>query len=110
MIRAAVVGGAGYAGGEVLRLLAGHPDIDAVQVTSERLAGKLVAAVHPPLRGRTELRFTSRDRSRKKGRTKCSRISSRPTISQPPRSRFRYQGISSVRLPYQMIRYCENDM
>jgi LysW-gamma-L-alpha-aminoadipyl-6-phosphate/LysW-L-glutamyl-5-phosphate reductase len=61
MIRAAVVGGAGYAGGEVLRLLAGHPEVEVVQVTSERLAGKPVASVHPPLRGRTELRFSSRD-------------------------------------------------
>ena len=61
MIRAAVVGGAGYAGGEVLRLLAGNPEIDVVHVTSERLVGKPVASVHPPLRGRTELRFTSRD-------------------------------------------------
>jgi LysW-gamma-L-alpha-aminoadipyl-6-phosphate/LysW-L-glutamyl-5-phosphate reductase len=61
MIRAAVVGGAGYAGGEVLRLLAGHPEVEVVQVTSERLAGKPVASLHPPLRGRTELRFSSRD-------------------------------------------------
>jgi N-acetyl-gamma-glutamyl-phosphate/LysW-gamma-L-alpha-aminoadipyl-6-phosphate reductase len=64
MIRAAVVGGAGYAGGEVLRLLSGHPEIDVVQVTSERLAGRPVASVHPPLRGRTELRFTARDELR----------------------------------------------
>jgi LysW-gamma-L-alpha-aminoadipyl-6-phosphate/LysW-L-glutamyl-5-phosphate reductase len=61
MIRAAVVGGAGYTGGEVLRLLAGHPEIDVVQVTSERLAGTPVASVHPPLRGRTALRFTARN-------------------------------------------------
>jgi N-acetyl-gamma-glutamyl-phosphate/LysW-gamma-L-alpha-aminoadipyl-6-phosphate reductase len=61
MIRAAIVGGAGYTGGEVLRLLSGHPEIEVVQVTSERLAGKPVASVHPPLRGRTELRFTARD-------------------------------------------------
>jgi N-acetyl-gamma-glutamyl-phosphate/LysW-gamma-L-alpha-aminoadipyl-6-phosphate reductase len=61
MIRAAVVGGAGYAGGEVLRLLTGHPEIEVVQVTSERLAGKAVVSVHPPLRGRTELRFSSRE-------------------------------------------------
>jgi N-acetyl-gamma-glutamyl-phosphate/LysW-gamma-L-alpha-aminoadipyl-6-phosphate reductase len=60
VIRAAVVGGAGYAGGEVLRLLAGHPEVEVVQVTSERLAGKPVASMHPPLRGRTELRFSSR--------------------------------------------------
>ena len=61
MIRAAVVGGSGYAGGEVLRLLTGHPEVEVVQVTSERLAGKPVASVHPPLRGRTELRFSSRE-------------------------------------------------
>jgi N-acetyl-gamma-glutamyl-phosphate/LysW-gamma-L-alpha-aminoadipyl-6-phosphate reductase len=61
MIRAAIVGGAGYTGGEVLRLLTGHPEIDVVQVTSERLAGQRIASVHPPLRGRTELPFTPRD-------------------------------------------------
>ena len=61
MIRAAVVGGSGYAGGEVLRLLAGHPGVDVVQVTSDRLAGKPVASVHPPLRGRTDLRFSARE-------------------------------------------------
>jgi N-acetyl-gamma-glutamyl-phosphate/LysW-gamma-L-alpha-aminoadipyl-6-phosphate reductase len=61
MIRAAVVGGAGYAGGEVLRILAGHPEIEVIQVTSERLAGKPVASVHPPLRGRIDLRFSPRD-------------------------------------------------
>jgi LysW-gamma-L-alpha-aminoadipyl-6-phosphate/LysW-L-glutamyl-5-phosphate reductase len=60
VIRAAVVGGAGYGGGELLRLLAGHPEMDVVQATSERLAGKPVAATHPPLRGRTELRFSRR--------------------------------------------------
>jgi N-acetyl-gamma-glutamyl-phosphate/LysW-gamma-L-alpha-aminoadipyl-6-phosphate reductase len=64
MIRALVVGGAGYAGGEVVRLLAGHPEVEVIQVTSERLAGKPVASVHPPLRGRTELRFSSRDQLR----------------------------------------------
>jgi N-acetyl-gamma-glutamyl-phosphate/LysW-gamma-L-alpha-aminoadipyl-6-phosphate reductase len=64
MIRAAVVGGSGYAGGEVLRLLAGHPGIDVVQVTSERLSGKPVASVHPPLRGRTDLRFSGREQLR----------------------------------------------
>ncbi len=60
MIRATVVGGSGYAGGEVLRLLCGHPEVEVVQVTSERLAGKPVATIHPPLRGRTELRFSTR--------------------------------------------------
>jgi len=60
-VRAIVLGGAGYAGGELLRLLAGHPGIEVAQVTSERLRGKPVTAVHPHLRGRTELRFCGRD-------------------------------------------------
>jgi LysW-gamma-L-alpha-aminoadipyl-6-phosphate/LysW-L-glutamyl-5-phosphate reductase len=61
VIRATVVGGAGYAGGELVRILAGHPHIELVQVTSDRLAGKPVALANPPLRGRTELRFSSRE-------------------------------------------------
>jgi N-acetyl-gamma-glutamyl-phosphate/LysW-gamma-L-alpha-aminoadipyl-6-phosphate reductase len=59
-MRAAVVGGAGYAGGELLRLLVDHPLVEVTQVTSERLSGKRADSVHPPLRGRTELRFQSR--------------------------------------------------
>lgn len=61
MIRAAVVGGAGYAGGELLRILTAHPEVEVVQATSERSAGKPVASIHPPLRGRTDMRFSSRD-------------------------------------------------
>ncbi|MGD0834127.1 MAG: N-acetyl-gamma-glutamyl-phosphate reductase [Candidatus Dormibacteria bacterium] len=60
-MRAAVLGGAGYAGGELLRLLAGHPAIEVTQVTSERLRGRPVVQVHPQLRGRSELRFCGRD-------------------------------------------------
>jgi LysW-gamma-L-alpha-aminoadipyl-6-phosphate/LysW-L-glutamyl-5-phosphate reductase len=59
-MRATVVGGAGYAGGELLRLLVDHPCVDVTQVTSERLTGKRVDSVHPPLRGRTDLRFRPR--------------------------------------------------
>jgi N-acetyl-gamma-glutamyl-phosphate/LysW-gamma-L-alpha-aminoadipyl-6-phosphate reductase len=56
-----VVGASGYAGGELLRLLLGHPGVEVTQVTSERSAGKFVHQVHPHLRGRTTLRFVSRD-------------------------------------------------
>jgi N-acetyl-gamma-glutamyl-phosphate/LysW-gamma-L-alpha-aminoadipyl-6-phosphate reductase len=59
--RVAVVGGAGYAGGELLRLLADHPEVRVTQVTSQRLAGKRVDMVHPPLRGRTDLCFQPRE-------------------------------------------------
>src|SRR4051794_22226725 len=59
MVRVSVVGGSGYAGGEAVRLLLGHPEAELKQVTSERNAGKFVRSVHPNLRKRTELKFTS---------------------------------------------------
>lgn len=55
--RVSIVGASGYAGGELLRLLLDHPRVEVAQVTSERQAGKLVHAVHPNLRGRTDLKF-----------------------------------------------------
>lgn len=57
MIRASIVGGAGYAGGELLRLLLDHPGVEVAQVTSGRLGGRFVHSVHPNLRARTDLRF-----------------------------------------------------
>ena len=50
-IRVAVVGASGYAGGEVLRLLAGHPEFDLVAATAHSQAGAHVTAVHPQLAG-----------------------------------------------------------
>ncbi|MEE6261753.1 N-acetyl-gamma-glutamyl-phosphate reductase [Plantactinospora sonchi] len=50
-IRVAVVGASGYAGGELLRLIAGHPEFDLVAATAHRQAGQPVAAVHPQLVG-----------------------------------------------------------
>ncbi|MCL7452767.1 MAG: N-acetyl-gamma-glutamyl-phosphate reductase [Anaerolineae bacterium] len=58
MIKAAIVGGSGYAGGELLRLLLFHPEVEVVQVTSETYAGQYVYFVHPNLRGHTDLRFS----------------------------------------------------
>jgi len=55
----AIVGGSGYVGGEALRLLLDHPEVEVTQVTSERSAGKFVRSAHPNLRGRTTLKFTS---------------------------------------------------
>src|SRR5437870_13744415 len=59
MKKAAVVGGAGYAGGELLRLLLSHPQVEVTQVSSERSGGKFVYSVHPHLRRRTDLKFQS---------------------------------------------------
>jgi N-acetyl-gamma-glutamyl-phosphate reductase len=50
-IGAAVLGAAGYGGGELLRLLTGHPAIAAVQAVSKSHAGKPLHAAHPNLRG-----------------------------------------------------------
>ncbi|MEU8262699.1 N-acetyl-gamma-glutamyl-phosphate reductase [Micromonospora sp. NPDC048999] len=50
-IRVAVAGASGYAGGELLRLLAGHPELDLVAATAHTQAGQPVAAVHPQLVG-----------------------------------------------------------
>ena len=61
VIRAGIVGGSGYAGGELLRLLLGHPNVDVVQITSQQYAGRFVHGVHPNLRGVTQLKFCTID-------------------------------------------------
>ena len=50
-IRVAVAGASGYAGGELLRLITGHPELDLVAATAHTQAGEPVAAVHPQLAG-----------------------------------------------------------
>ncbi|MBS36424.1 MAG: N-acetyl-gamma-glutamyl-phosphate reductase [Thiotrichales bacterium] len=50
MIKVSIVGASGYTGGELLRLLLGHPEFEVHQITSERLAGKFVHGAHPNLR------------------------------------------------------------
>ncbi|MFL6139310.1 MAG: N-acetyl-gamma-glutamyl-phosphate reductase [Frankiaceae bacterium] len=62
MIGVAVVGASGYVGGELLRLLLGHPMVQVSAATSTRFAGRRVDGVHPNLRGRTDLTFESPDR------------------------------------------------
>src|SRR2546429_6808925 len=47
--RAAVVGGSGYTGAELLRLLAAHPEIDVVHVTADSNAGAAVGELYPSL-------------------------------------------------------------
>ncbi|MFI0166345.1 N-acetyl-gamma-glutamyl-phosphate reductase [Streptomyces sp. NPDC017095] len=59
MIRVAVVGAAGYIGGELLRLLIGHPEVEVVGAVSSRFPGKRVDGVHPNLRSATDLVFCS---------------------------------------------------
>jgi N-acetyl-gamma-glutamyl-phosphate reductase len=49
--RVAVAGASGYAGGELLRLIAGHPDLELAAVTADSNAGRLIGEVHPNLAG-----------------------------------------------------------
>jgi N-acetyl-gamma-glutamyl-phosphate/LysW-gamma-L-alpha-aminoadipyl-6-phosphate reductase len=58
MIKAAIIGGSGYTGGELLRLLLGHPAVEMVQVTSRRHLGEYAYQVHPNLRKNTSLKFS----------------------------------------------------
>jgi N-acetyl-gamma-glutamyl-phosphate/LysW-gamma-L-alpha-aminoadipyl-6-phosphate reductase len=60
-IRASIVGASGYVGGELLRLLLDHPNVQVQQVTSERNTDAFVHFTHPNLRGRTKLKFVSAD-------------------------------------------------
>jgi N-acetyl-gamma-glutamyl-phosphate/LysW-gamma-L-alpha-aminoadipyl-6-phosphate reductase len=57
VITVSIVGGSGYSGGELIRLLLDHPEVELRQVTSERFAGKPVTRTHPNLRRHTSLRF-----------------------------------------------------
>ncbi|MDY6903361.1 MAG: N-acetyl-gamma-glutamyl-phosphate reductase [Thermodesulfobacteriota bacterium] len=51
MIKAAVIGATGYAGAELVRLLAGHPGVEITALTSRQYAGEAFADVYPALRG-----------------------------------------------------------
>ncbi|MCO4771835.1 MAG: N-acetyl-gamma-glutamyl-phosphate reductase [Deltaproteobacteria bacterium] len=59
--RIAVVGAAGYAGAELVRLLLAHPGVDLACVASRSRAGQRLASVHPALHGFTDLAFTALD-------------------------------------------------
>ena len=59
MIRVGIMGAAGYAGAELMRLLLNHPDFDLVVVTSDSDAGRRVDEVYPSLIGHTDLRFVA---------------------------------------------------
>jgi len=56
-VRAGIIGGAGYAGGEMIRLLVNHPGVDIRFIHSKSNAGKNVYEVHEDLLGDTDLKF-----------------------------------------------------
>lgn len=61
MIKAGIVGGTGYTGVELLRLLAQHPEVELTVITSRKEAGMPVAEMFPSLRGRVSLAFSTPD-------------------------------------------------
>ena len=61
MIKVGVVGGTGYTGVELLRLLAGHPDAELTVITSRSEAGRPVADLFPNLRGSLDMAFSVPD-------------------------------------------------
>lgn len=61
MIKAGIVGGSGYTGGELLRLLHFHPEVEVTQITSREHAGRYVHTVHPNMRDVTRLQFIHPD-------------------------------------------------
>lgn len=58
MVRVGIVGGTGYTGVELLRLLARHPQAELVTITSRKESGMPVADLFPNLRGHIDLRFS----------------------------------------------------
>lgn len=59
MIKVGILGAAGYTGGELIRLLVNHPEVEIVFANSESNAGNRVCDVHEGLLGDCELKFTS---------------------------------------------------
>jgi N-acetyl-gamma-glutamyl-phosphate reductase len=58
-IKVGIVGGAGYTGGELVRILLNHPSVEMVFVHSKSNAGKALHKVHMDLQGETEMKFAA---------------------------------------------------
>src|SRR5438477_12240369 len=67
MIKVGIVGGTGYTGVELLRLLAQHPEAELRAITSRKEAGSAVSAMFPALRRQVDLSFTEPDGKALKG-------------------------------------------
>ena len=61
MVRVGIIGGTGYTGGELLRILLSHPEVEISQVTSRANTGEYIVNIHPNLRKVTNLRFDKPD-------------------------------------------------
>lgn len=64
MIKVGIVGGTGYTGVELLRILAAHPEVELAAITSRKEDGLPVADMFPSLRGHVSLAFSSPDKAK----------------------------------------------
>ena len=62
-IKVGIVGGTGYTGVELLRLLSRHPNVELTAITSRKEEGMPVAQMYPNLRGHVDLCFTTPETS-----------------------------------------------
>ena len=58
-VSVSIIGASGYTGGELLRLLLFHPEVEIKRATSERFFGKPLHKVHPNLRKLSNIKFSS---------------------------------------------------
>ena len=56
-MKVGIVGASGYVGGEVLRLLISHPQVEVAMVTSRQYVGEYIHRTHPSLKGFTDLTY-----------------------------------------------------
>ena len=59
MTKVSIIGGSGYGGGELLRILLQHPLVEVVQATSDSHLGEYIYQLHPNLRKRTQMKFSA---------------------------------------------------
>ncbi|MDH3465055.1 MAG: N-acetyl-gamma-glutamyl-phosphate reductase, partial [Gammaproteobacteria bacterium] len=64
MLRVGIIGGSGYTGAELMRLLVVHPEAELIAVTSRAYSGRSVCDLFPNLRGHLTLEFSDPDAAR----------------------------------------------
>ena len=74
MIKVGILGGSGYGGSELLRILLFHPQVEIKLVTANEHAGKRVDAVHPNLARLTNLQFTAASSCSTSGWCWCAKV------------------------------------
>ena len=60
-MKVGIIGASGYVGGETIRLLVNHPEVEIVAVTSRKHAGEYLHRIQPSLKGFTDIKFSELD-------------------------------------------------